>query len=77
MPQTTTIKIDTQLKRCLNTLKRHPRETYSDVIRRLTETAIDTESLSEETLGRIEEAVADLRAGRYVTEEEMDRTLGR
>lgn len=77
MPRTTTIKIDTQLKRCLNTLKRHPRETYSDVIRRLTETAIDTESLSEETLGRIEEAVADLRAGRYVTEEEMDRTLGR
>lgn len=76
MPQSTTIKIDTQLKRRLDTLKRHPRETYNDVIRRLTETAIDTEPLSEETLGRIEEAVADFRAGRYVTEEEMDRTLG-
>jgi len=76
MPQSTTIKIDTELKRRLNTLKRHPRETYCDVIRRLTETAIDTEPLSEETLGRIEEAVADFRAGRYVTEEEMDRTLG-
>ncbi|MCM2465942.1 CopG family ribbon-helix-helix protein [Methanoculleus oceani] len=76
MPQSTTIKIDTQIKRRLDTLKRHPRETYSDVIRRLTETAIDTEPLSEETLGRIEEAVADLRAGRFVTEEEMDRTLG-
>ncbi|ABN57402.1 MULTISPECIES: DUF7557 family protein [Methanoculleus] len=76
MPRTATIKIDTELKRRLNTLKRHPRETYSDVIRRLTETAIDTEPLSEETLGRIEEAVADFQAGRYVTEEEMDRTLG-
>ncbi|KAF5049867.1 hypothetical protein DSECCO2_435400 [anaerobic digester metagenome] len=76
MPRTATIKIDTELKRRLNTLKRHPRETYSDVIRRLTETAIDAEPLSEETLGRIEEAVADFRAGRYVTEEEMDRTLG-
>jgi len=42
----------------LDTLKRHPRETCSDVIRRLTETAIDTEPLSEETLGRIEEVVA-------------------
>ncbi|MBP7410938.1 hypothetical protein [Methanoculleus sp. 10] len=76
MPQTTTIKIDTQLKHRLNTLKRHPRETYSDVIRRLTEMAIDTEPLSEETLGRIKEAVADFQAGRYVTEEEMDKTLG-
>ena len=64
MPKaTTTIKIDTHLKHRLDTLKRHPRETYSDVIQRLTEMAIDTEPLSEETFGRIEEALADFLLG--------------
>jgi predicted transcriptional regulator len=76
MPRATTIKIDTDLKHRLDTLKRYPRETYADVIRRLAEMAIDTEPLSEETLGRIEEAVADFRAGRFATEEEIDKDLG-
>jgi len=76
MAQATTIKIDIQLKNRLDALKRYPRETYGEVIRRLTEMAIDTEPLSEETLGRIEEAVADFRAGRYISEEEIDKDLG-
>ncbi len=75
MPRAATIRIDVHLKNRLDILKRHPRETYSDVIRRLTEMAIDTEPLSEETLGRIEEAVADFRAGQFVTEEEIDKIL--
>lgn len=76
MPQATTIKVDQKLKSRLDTLKRHPRETYGEVIWRLTEMAVDAEPLSAETLGRIEEAVADFRAGRYVTGEEIDKDLG-
>jgi predicted transcriptional regulator len=76
MSQATTIKVDLELKHRLDNLKRYPRETYAEVIWRLTEMAVDTEPLSAETLGRIEEAIADFRAGRYVTEEEIDRDLG-
>lgn len=76
MTQATTIKIDTRVKQRLDTLKNHPRETYSEVIGRLTEMAIDPEPLSEETLGRLEEAIAEFREGRFVREEEIDKLLG-
>jgi predicted transcriptional regulator len=76
MGQATTIKIDTELKQRLDTLKSHPRETYGEVILRLTEMATDSEPLSENTLFRIEEAVAEFRAGRFVKEEEIDKLLG-
>ncbi|MDD3293035.1 MAG: hypothetical protein PHT67_03045 [Candidatus Pacebacteria bacterium] len=76
MVQATTIKIDTELKHRLDTLKNHPRETYGEVIQRLTEMAIDSEPLSEETLGRIEDAIAEFRKGRFVREEDIDKLLG-
>lgn len=72
----TTIKINSDLKTRLDLLKIHPRETYNDVVSRLADLASDEETLSNSTLERIEKAVADLKAGRYVTAEEIDRELG-
>ncbi|KUG19447.1 hypothetical protein ASZ90_010834 [hydrocarbon metagenome] len=48
----------------LDALKVHPRETYDEALNRLLDLAYDPEPLSEETLQKIEEAVADIRAGR-------------
>lgn len=72
----TSIKINTGLKARLDCLKIHPRETYNDVVSRLVDMASDDEPLSNGTLERIEVAIADLRAGRYVTAEEIDKELG-
>lgn len=72
----TSIKINTGLKAQLDHLKIHPRETYNDVVSRLVDMASDDEPLSSNTLDRIEVAIADLRAGRYVTAEEIDTELG-
>ena len=67
----TTIKIDTDLKERLDTLKVHPRESYSEVISRLVETAIDDEPLSDATIQAIEESLEDLKTGRTYTLEEV------
>jgi len=75
MSSITTIKIERDLRDRLNTLKTHPRQSYNEVIRRLVDMATDDEPLSDETLERIEVALKNLRAGRYVTEEEIDAEL--
>ncbi len=72
----TTIKIDTELKTSLDNLKLFPRETYNDVVARLVDMAYDNEPLSDETLKRIEEALDDLKRGRYYTQEEVEAELG-
>ncbi|UEC43455.1 MAG: hypothetical protein METHAR1v1_1420007 [Methanothrix sp.] len=76
MAETTTIVIRQETKSRLDELKLHPRESYNDVVDRLASMATDDEPLSEETLKRIEEALDDLKAGRYRTEEEMEAELG-
>ena len=72
----TTIQVSKEVKELLDQLKLHPREPYDSVIRRLIETRMDEEPLSEETLRRIEEALEDIRAGRIYTTEEARRELG-
>ncbi|MDI3507061.1 DUF7557 family protein [Methanoculleus receptaculi] len=67
----TTIKIDTELKDRLNTLKIHPRESYNDVIERLVAIAVDEEPLSQETIRDIERSLEDLKAGRVYTLDEV------
>lgn len=67
----TTIKIDTELKDRLNTLKLHPRESYNDVIKRLVAIAVDEEPLSQETIRDLERSLEDLKAGRVYTLDEV------
>ena len=67
----TTIKIDTELKDRLNTLKLHPQESYNDVIERLVAMAVDEEPLSQETIRDLERSLEDLKAGRVYTLDEV------
>ncbi|MFY9171168.1 MAG: hypothetical protein WAR36_10255 [Candidatus Methanoculleus thermohydrogenotrophicum] len=67
----TTIKIDTELKDRLNTLKIHPRESYNDVIKRLVAIAVDEEPLSQEMIRDLERSLEDLKAGRVYTLDEV------
>jgi predicted transcriptional regulator len=71
MAATTTICLDTKVKDKLTSLKYHSRESYSSVIERLTNLAIDEEPLSDEAIKGIEEALEDLKHGRLYSEEEI------
>ena len=73
-----TIKVSPEVKNRLDTLKRHPRETYNDVIERLTQEAMeeDTEVLTDEDIRDIEEAIQDIKSGRTYTTEEVKKELG-
>ena len=72
----TTIQLQPEVKESLDHLKKHPRESYNEVIRRLVDTRIDREPLSEEAIAGIEEALEDIRKGRLHTEEEIRKEFG-
>jgi predicted transcriptional regulator len=73
-----TIKVTPEVKGRLDRLKNYPRETYNDVIDRLTRDALEEAAgeLTEEDIRDIEEAIADIKAGRVYTTEELKRELG-
>ncbi|QYZ80120.1 hypothetical protein E2N92_12125 [Methanofollis formosanus] len=68
---TTTIKIRVPLKERLDKLKIHPRESYTDVIGRLVDMAVDDEPLSDETIKAMEASLEDLKMGRVYTLEQV------
>ena len=55
-----TICLDTKVKEKLTSLKHHSRESYSSVIERLANLALDEKPLSDETIHGIEEALEDI-----------------
>ncbi len=71
MAASTTICIDPKVKDILTSLKRYPRESYSSVVKRLANMAIDDEPLSDEAINGIEEALEDIKQGRLHSEEEI------
>ncbi len=71
MTATTTICIDPKVKDMLTSLKRYSRESYSSVVERLANMAIDEEPLSDEAIRGIEEALVDIKHGRIHSEEEI------
>lgn len=70
---TTTIQLSTDLKRTLESMKLHPRETFNDVLERLVE---DLRELDKETLAEAEEARDAIRAGRYLTQDQVRKAMG-
>lgn len=72
----TTIQLRPETKSRLDDVKIHPQETYDETVNRLLDIAYNPEPLSEETLQRIEEGIADIRAGRYRSFEEIAREQG-
>jgi predicted transcriptional regulator len=76
MQAATTIYIRKDLKGQLDDLKRHPKESYSDVIERLVSVAVDDEPLSEEAIQGLEEALKDIKQGRLIPESEIMKKYG-
>ena len=69
----TTIQISADLQEELSKRKLSERETYEEVIWDLIE---DFKELSEETKKEITEARAEIKAGKYLTHEQVKRKLG-
>jgi len=76
MQAANTISIRADLKDQLAALKRHPRESYNDVIERLLMLAVDEEPISEETLSGLEESLEDVRKGNLITEKVIMKKYG-
>ena len=69
----TTIQVSGNLLGHLQKMKLYPKESYEDLIWDLIE---DRMELSEETKKNIAESEADIKAGRFVTLEQLKKNLG-
>ena len=72
----TSIRIQKETRDHLQRLKKHPRESFDDVISRLIDASVDVEPLSEETLATIEQSLKEYRDGIYYTHEDIPADLG-
>lgn len=76
MQAASSIYIREDLKTQLNNLKRNPKESYNDVIERLVNLSIDDEPLSAEAIKGLEEALADIKTGNLISEEDIKAEFG-
>jgi predicted CopG family antitoxin len=74
--QSTSIRIRSDTRDSLSRLKKHPRESFDDVISRLINSTVDDEPLSEETIQNIEKSLKEYREGIYYTHEDILADLG-
>ena len=73
----TSIQLEKRTKAKLEKLKIFPREPYDDVVNRLLNAVGEDEGiLSEKTIRDLEEGVADIKAGRVYTSEQVKKKLG-
>ena len=70
---TTTIQLSREMKKALEGMKLHPRESYEEVLERLLE---DLQELNEQTKKEIEQPIRDIKAGRYRTHQQLKDELG-
>ncbi len=73
--EVTTIKITPGVKHRLDRLRRFPRESYNEIISRLTMENED-EGITEEDILDIEEALEDIKAGRVYSTARLKEKLG-
>ncbi|WP_157928333.1 hypothetical protein [Candidatus Nitrosotalea okcheonensis] len=71
-----TIKLSKKLKNDLRKQMNHPGETYEMVIARLLKITQEGDVLSDEVIRNIEEGIADIKAGRVYTSDQVKRKLG-
>jgi len=69
----TTIQLSREMKKTLEVMKMHRRETYEEVLERVLE---DLRELSEQTKKEIEQAVREIKAGKYRTHGQLKAELG-
>ena len=70
---TTTIQLSQDMKKVLEKMKLHPRETYEEVLERLLE---DLQELNEQTKKEIERAIREIKAGKSRTHQQLKDELG-
>lgn len=70
-----TIKLSKKIKNDLRKQMNHPGETYETVIARLLKNTQD-DVLSKAVIKNIEEGIADIKAGRVYTSEQVKKKLG-
>jgi predicted transcriptional regulator len=70
---TTTIQLSQDMKKVLEGMKLHPRETYEEVLERLLE---DLQELDDQTKREIEQAIREIKAGKYRTHQQLKDELG-
>jgi predicted transcriptional regulator len=68
----TTIQISDNVKSILDKMKMVERETYNDIIERMIE---DDLELNEQTKKEIEEAKKRIKAGKFITQQEVEKRL--
>ena len=76
MQQGTTVRISLRTKAVLDDLKIHKKESYDEVIGRLSHLAYDDEPMTDEELLALKEGLEDFRAGRTRSLEEIMKDLG-
>lgn len=69
----TTIQVSEQLVDTLKMRKQYDKESYEEVIWNLVE---DTLEINEETKKEIEQARADIKAGKFYTHQQIKKKLG-
>lgn len=71
-----TIKLSKKLKNDLKKQMNHPGETYETVIARLLKITQEDDVLSTVVIKNIEEGLADIKAGRVYTSDQVRKKLG-
>lgn len=69
----TTIQISDNVQNVLQNMKLFQKESYNDIIERMIEDGFE---LNEKTAKEIAEAKARIRAGSFVTQDEVEKQLG-
>ncbi len=71
-----TIRLSKKIKNDLRKQMNHPEETYESVITRLLKITQEDDVLSKAVIKNIEEGIADIKAGRVYTSEQVKKKLG-
>lgn len=71
-----TIKLSKKIKNDLKKQMNHSGETYEVVIARLLKIAQQDDTLSNQVIKNIEAGIADIKAGRVYTSEQVKKKLG-
>lgn len=72
----TTIRLSKKIKRDLKKQMIHPKDTYESVIARLLYMSQPDDFLSEKVIKDIKKGMADIKAGRVYTTEQVKKRLG-
>lgn len=74
----TSIQIEKEIKKRLDKLKNHPRETYNEVLARMIHVISqqNKEELSRQTIKNIEKSLAEIKAGKVSSHKDVKQRLG-